>query len=62
MNAEAEAPITEKHAAGQESIGSGPWFATFTFLDAGCAIDSSQVQRLFASIAKLWRRTIGRLV
>ena len=58
----ADAPITQKHDAGKKSIGSGPWFATFTLLDAGCAINSSQVQRLVASIAKLWRRTIGRLV
>jgi hypothetical protein len=58
----AEAPITQKHDEGKESIGSRPWFATFTFLDAGCAINSSQAQRLVASIAKLWRRTIGRLV
>lgn len=58
----AEAPIAQKHGAGEESIGSGPWFATLTFLDAGCAISSSQVQCLMASIAKLWRGTIGRLV
>jgi hypothetical protein len=31
----AEVPIAQKQDAGKESIGSGPWFATFTFLDAG---------------------------
>jgi hypothetical protein len=55
----AETPITPEHGATKELIGSGRWFATFTFLDAGCAIDSAQLQRLVASIAKLWRRTIG---
>lgn len=46
---------------GKESRGDGPWFATFSLLDAGCAINSSQMQRL-ASITKLWRLTIGRLI
>ena len=58
----AEAPMTQKHGGGEEASGSRPWFATFTLLDAGCAINSSQVQRFVASIAELWRRTIGRLV
>jgi hypothetical protein len=57
-----EAPNTEARRDGKESLGGGPWFATFTLLDAGCAINSSQLQHLVASITKLWRRTIGRLV
>ena len=48
-------------ASSQESIGHKSRFATFTFLDAGCAISSSQAEKLLASIAKLWRRTVGRL-
>lgn len=32
------------------------WFATFTFLDAGCAISASQFRRLVALVTKLWRR------
>jgi len=39
-----------------------PWFATFTFLDAGGAISSSQLRRLVAAFTTLWRRIIRRLV
>lgn len=35
------------------------WFATFTILDAGCAISESQFRRLLAFVTKLWRRTVG---
>jgi hypothetical protein len=38
-----------------------PWFATFTFLDISSTISSSQLQRLAASIARVWRQTLGRL-
>jgi hypothetical protein len=57
-----EGPNGEARGDGKESLAGGPWFATFSLLDAGCAIHSSQMQRLVASITKLWRRTIGRLV
>ena len=48
----------EARGGAKESPDGGPWFATFSLLDAGCAIDSSQLQRLVGSITKLWR-TIG---
>ena len=31
------------------------WFATFSFLDVGSAISSSQLRRLVATVSKLWR-------
>lgn len=37
------------------------WYATFSLLDARGAISSSELQALFAAIARLWRSTIGRL-
>ncbi len=46
----------------KKSLAGGPWLATFSLLDAGCAISSAQLQHLVASITTLWRRTIGRLV
>jgi hypothetical protein len=42
---------------GDASPGRGSWFATFSLLDAGCAISSSQLQHLVASIRQLRRRT-----
>jgi hypothetical protein len=57
-----EAPIRKTRGDEKDSLGSAPWFATFSLLDAGGAISSSQMQRLVASITTLWRRTIGRLV
>ncbi len=56
------APIRKTRDEEKYSLGSAPWFATFSLLDAGGAISSSQMQRLVASITTLWRRTIGRLV
>ena len=41
--------------------GNGPWFATFMFLDAGCAISSSQLAGIVASLTRGWRRAVGRL-
>ena len=35
------------------------WFATFTLLDVGGAISSSQLQRLLARVKKLWWRAVG---
>jgi hypothetical protein len=35
------------------------WFATFTFLDTGGAIGSSQLQHLLAPVKKLWRRAVS---
>jgi hypothetical protein len=58
----AEAPIGKTRSDEKDSLGSASWFATFSLLDAGGAISSSQMQRLVASITTLWRRTIGRLV
>jgi hypothetical protein len=43
-----EIPNTEARCDGKESLGGGSWFATFSLLDAGCAINSSQMQRLVA--------------
>ena len=57
-----EVPNREARGDGKESRAGAPWFATFSLLDAGCAIDSSQMQRLVASIKKLWRRTSGIIV
>jgi hypothetical protein len=37
------------------------WFATFTFVDVGCAIDSRQLEGILRSLATLWRGTFGRL-
>ena len=56
-----EPPIGQARGDVKEPLGGEPWFATFSLLDAGCAISSSQMQHLVASIAKLWRWTIGRL-
>ena len=50
--------VTETRTPAQRET----WFATFTFLDASGAISASQLAHLKASLAKLWRRTIGRLV
>jgi len=52
-----EAPIRKTPGGGKDSPGNEPWFATFSLLDAGGAMSSSQLQRLVAPIAKLWRRT-----
>lgn len=41
--------------------GNKPWFATFSFLDAGCAVDSRPLEGILASLVGLWRRTFGRL-
>jgi hypothetical protein len=57
-----EAPIRKTRGDEKDSPGSAPWFATFSLLDAGGALSSSQMQRLVAPITKLWRRTIGRRV
>jgi hypothetical protein len=57
-----EAPIRKTRGDEKGSLGSAPWFATFSLLDAGGAISSSQMQRLVTPITKLWRRTIGGLV
>lgn len=46
--------------SGKESQPGGSWFATFSLLDAGCAISSSQLQSLVALMRKFWRQTIGR--
>jgi hypothetical protein len=51
-----EAPSTRQPNPDTGSIRRESWFATFTFLDAGGAISSSQLQYLVASFAKLWRR------
>jgi hypothetical protein len=56
-----ETRVDQGRADAKESRDRGSWFATFSFLDAGCAISSSQLQGLVASITKLWQRTIGRL-
>jgi hypothetical protein len=53
-----EVPNREARGGAKESPDGGPWFATFSLLDAGCAIDSSQMHHLVASVTKLWR-TIG---
>ena len=37
------------------------WFATFTILDVSGAMDSSQLRRLRAAIATLWRLTWRRV-
>jgi hypothetical protein len=39
-----------------------PWFATFTFLDVGGAISSTQLQRFSGAMTALWRRILGRPV
>jgi mannose-6-phosphate isomerase-like protein (cupin superfamily) len=50
----------EERGAGKKLRGRGTWFATFSCLDAGSVISSSQLQRLVAPFEKLWRRTTGR--
>ena len=57
---DSEPPNSQARGQAKESLGDGQWFATFTLLDAGCAISASQMQRFVASIAKLWRWAIGR--
>ena len=56
-----DVPDRKGRGDGKESLAGEPWFATFSLLDAGCAISSSQLRRLVASITTLWRRTIGWL-
>lgn len=58
---EPEVRVGEGHVPATRSPDGGSWFATFSFLDAGGAISSSQLQRLVASLTNLWQRTIGRL-
>ena len=53
---DSKAPVTR---AGGEGNVEG-WVATFTILDVSSTISSSQLQRLVASIAKIWRWTRGR--
>jgi len=57
-----EAPISQSPGAKKQSAVAGSWFATFSVLDVSSAISSSQLQRLVASIAKLWRRTMDSLL
>jgi len=57
-----EAPIGHPPGARKQWAGGGSWFATFSLLDVGSAISSSQLQRLVASIARLWRLTMGLLL
>jgi hypothetical protein len=57
-----KAPITPPRATCKKSVRSAPWFATFTFLDVSSAMSSTQMQGLVESVAKLWRRAIGRPV
>ena len=52
MNAETQ----EQTEHGHKEPPPAAWFATFTLLDAGGAISSSQLQRLLAPLKKLWRR------
>jgi hypothetical protein len=40
--------------------GNKPWFATFSFFDAGGALDSRQLEGILASLVRLWR-SFGRL-
>jgi len=57
-----ETPDTQPHRAAKPSVDHGGWFATFSLLDVSSTISSLQLQRLVASIARLWRRTVGLLV
>jgi len=50
---------TEETLTGAEERRSDNWFATFSFLDVGSAISSSQLRRLVATVSKLWRLTLG---
>jgi hypothetical protein len=54
-----EAPIAHARDERKQSLDGGSWFMTFTFLDLSSAISSSQLRRLLASIANLWRRVAG---
>ncbi len=55
-----ELPTVRVPDAGKESPRGGRWLATFSLLDVSGSISASQLQRLKASIARLWRRTLGR--
>jgi hypothetical protein len=57
-----DAPIRHSLEASKQSAGGGSWFATFSVLDVSSAISSSQLERLVASIAKLWRLTMRLLL
>jgi len=57
-----ETPIRQSSGARKQSSRGGPWFATFSVLDVSSAISSSQLQRLVASIAKRWWRTMGLIL
>jgi hypothetical protein len=51
---------TQQHThQGHKEPALAAWFATFTLLDVGGAISSSQLQRLLAPVKKLWRRAVG---
>jgi hypothetical protein len=47
-----------------ESEGRSPsdktWFATFMFLDAGCAISSRQLEYVMNTVTAVWHRMLGR--
>ena len=38
------------------------WFATFTLLDAGCAISDAQFRYVTSLARRLWRRTLGAIM
>ena len=52
-----DSPTTQHENA---SSGATPWFATFSFLDFGGTISSSQLRRFVAPLVNLWRRTFPR--
>jgi hypothetical protein len=47
--------------AASKPRGNQPWFATLTIMDAGCAVDSRQLQGIVASLVRLWHCSFGRL-
>lgn len=56
-----EVPMSSATKVTSRPSGNKPWVATFTFLDAGCAMDSRQLEGILASLVRLWRCTFGRL-
>jgi len=53
-----EAPIGLSRSDTRKPQKRDHWFATFTLLDCSGAIGSSQLRRIAATIARLWRLTL----
>jgi hypothetical protein len=58
MSTKSDAAKLEHERASGDTQERESWFATFTFLDCSGAIGSSQLRRVSATLAKVWRLTL----